>query len=169
MLIYTNNTKITLFIWLIALLIIQNHSSRMAYAVPGGIPGVCDSIARITKLSDLGFGAMLVDYAGSLNIDTNDGATTVGGVNRFGGAIRSSRFAIRGCPNKAYTIILPDVATISSASASMNVDRFVSNPSVGLLDPNGNQELAVGARLNIATSQPPGDYSGSFPIEVVFE
>jgi len=164
----TENYRITLFL-VVSVFIIKYGTLQYARAVPGGIPGVCNSVARITKLTDLSFGAMLVDYTGSLVIDTNDGVSTTGGVTRFSGAISTSRFQVTGCPDKAYTIILPDIVTISSTTSSMNVDSFISNPVTGLLDPNGKQDISVGARLNVITSQAPGDYSGSFPVEVAFE
>ena len=164
-----NKTLIIIFLVFILGLFDIQYIAKYSYAVPGGIPGICNSIARITKQSDLSFGAMLVDYAGTISIDTNDSTTTTGGVSRFGGAISTARFQVRGCPDKVYSIVLPTQTTLNTAAASMNVDNFISNPAVGLLDPNGNQNLAVGARLNISTSQAPGDYTGSFAVEVIFE
>jgi len=162
------NLKIIFPVVIFSLLNIQ-YITKYSYAVPGGIPGVCNSLARITKQADLSFGAMLVNYAGTITIDTNGNAITTGGISRFGGAISTSRFQVRGCPDKAYTIILPSQTSLNSASSSMSVDNFIANPSIGLLDPNGNQDLSVGARLNISSLQAPGDYSGTFTVEVVFE
>jgi hypothetical protein len=103
-------------------------------------------------------------------IDTSDVRTTTGGVIPFVSLSHAARFDVAGCQDYVYNIVLPSTITLSSSTSSMSMDNFVSQPAnTGVLDATGNQELIVGATLNVGTAQPAGTYSGSFVVEVVFQ
>lgn len=62
--------------------------------------------------------------------------------------------------------------TLVGGGDSINILNFQSNPAEGangLLDDRGQQDLFVGAtRDTLRFSQTPGDYSGTFTIQVVY-
>ena len=76
-----------------------------------------------------------------------------------------------GASNKAVIISLPANGSIrlNSGANSMAVNGFVSNPASLSSLPTGGATLSVGASLVVAPNQPPGNYSGSFPVTVNFE
>jgi hypothetical protein len=163
----------------ISLLLLQGldlGAAREAYAAGGLPPGltlppaVCRNIGKITNTTGIDFGSLSVDAAGTVVIDTNDVRTTTGGVLPFVSLSHAARFDVAGCGDYAYNIVLPDTITLSSATSSMTMNNFVSQPATtGLLDATGNQELVVGATLNVGASQAAGSYSGAFIVEVVFQ
>lgn len=149
---------------------------RKAFAaggLPPGVtlpPAVCRNIGKITNTTGIDFGSLSVDAAGTVIIDTNDVRTTTGGVLPFVSLAHAARFDVAGCRDYAYNIVLPDTITLSSATSSMSMNNFISQPTAsGVLDSTGNQELVVGATLNVGTSQAPGSYNGTFIVEVVFQ
>lgn len=78
-------------------------------------------------------------------------------------------FSVSGLPNAVYAITLPNFVVLSGASGnSMVVDGFSSQPfGNGLTDPGGEQNLFVGATLNINANQAVGSYSGKMIVTVI--
>lgn len=76
-----------------------------------------------------------------------------------------------GGAGKGVIISLPANGSVrlSSGANSMALNSFVSNPATLVSVPNGGTTLAVGATLSVAPNQPPGNYTGSFPITVNFQ
>lgn len=144
-----------------------------AGGLPPGLnlpPSVCRSIGKITNTTGIDFGSLSVASAGSVIIDTSDVRTTTGGVFPYVSLAHAARFDVAGCADYAYNIVLPDTITLSSSTSSMSMNNFVSMPATsGVLDATGNQELVVGATLNVGAAQTAGTYSGSFIVEVVFQ
>ena len=87
----------------------------------------------------------------------------------------NASFRVRGDDNRAYTIILPNSATLTTgiggAGRTITYNSFTSFPtgSGGLLNNNGEQMLYVGAtRSALSMTQVSGTYTGSFLITVVY-
>lgn len=82
----------------------------------------------------------------------------------------AARFTVSGDSFATYTIQLPgnDFVKLTSPGGEMVVNDFTSSPSGagGQLDVLGSQTLLVGATLSVGSSQPTGDYSGSFTVTV---
>lgn len=84
-------------------------------------------------------------------------------------------FTVSGTPGAAYNILLPASAITLSApnGATMTVDDFVSSPDEtagGTLDDqDGEDELRVGATLEIGANQAAGTYTGSFSVTVNYD
>ena len=83
-------------------------------------------------------------------------------------------FQITGDSNRAYTIVLPTSASITTGSGansdSIAISNFTSFPSGnGLLDATGSQMMYLGAtRAALKSNQKSGSYSGSYSITVVY-
>jgi Domain of unknown function (DUF4402) len=136
-------------------------SSRM-----GGILSI-----TLSKGTDLRFGEIFVGPSPGTCIVTPQGArSSTGGVG-LGGAFSTgaASFTVGGDPLAAFSVTLPASATMTSGIDGLTVDSFTSDPSgAGQLDALGNQELTIGATLNVGANQAPGDYSGIFDITVAY-
>lgn len=87
----------------------------------------------------------------------------------------SARFLTRGEKRTSYTIILPDTAQMSHVNFpndQISFSNFQSNPEEGAngyLGNNGRQRVYVGATVeNIPANLRPGQYQGSFSVEVIY-
>ncbi|MBD3670121.1 MAG: DUF4402 domain-containing protein [Gammaproteobacteria bacterium] len=137
---------------------------------PNPPAGYCRNNAVVNTNTGLEFGTSLVTTAGSITIAPNGNYQTTGGVIQAGGIISPASFDITGCADNTFVIVLPDSATLSSATSSMMVDNFSSDlEASGVLDASGLATMSVGARLNISAAQAPGAYSGSFVVEAIFQ
>ena len=127
----------------------------------------------ITWAQDLDFGTLAGDgtSAGTATINPVSGAKTVaGGVYDFGGISNPATFNLKGTRNTAFTITLPASITLTSGGNTMTLNGFTSSPSlVGVLDNSGKATVAVGATLQVGTSQAAGAYSGIFTITVDYQ
>jgi len=108
-------------------------------------------------------GTVVLDPAGSRLVT---GGTFVNSTVNSGAAM----FDVSGLPNAVYAITLPNSVTLKGASGnSMVVDNFTSQPAnTGLTDPGGEQNLFVGATLNVEGNQAVGSYSGLMTVTVVY-
>jgi hypothetical protein len=118
----------------------------------------------ITKDVNLNFGNVAVSptLGGTVVLPTSGARTKTGGVTLpvVTGTVTPASFTVTGEGNSTYSITLPSSAiTLTSASGSMTVENFISNPSnTGTLS-NGTQEIKVGATLNVGAAQPAGTYT----------
>ena len=136
----------------------------------GGGGGRCRDSLTITPSANLKFGAFSTTNTGQVIVDTSGNRSASGGIFLMGGTVSAALFDIKGCDDESFSIILPDAATLSSATASMALNNFVSLPGgTGVTNSDGNALLKVGATLHVGSPQPPGDYSGSFVIEVLYQ
>ena len=122
----------------------------------------------ITKNVDLAFGDVYPDAAaaGTVTVDAA-GTRSAGGAAALGAtAGAAAQFAVSGEASAAYTITLPAAAvTLTSGADTMTVDAF-STDGTGTLDGTGNENINVGATLNVGVNQPAGTYSGTFDVTV---
>jgi hypothetical protein len=149
-------------------------------AAPGDsatTPG--DSEARIVEpldlqaLYDLRFGRFVQPTtAGTVTVASNGTVTTTGGVDAtiFPTGRGASGFLVHGTANRQFITFLPTTATITNGTATMTVDNFRKNGGSGpnRLDLNGYFLLHVGGRLNVNANQQPGNYSGTFTVQVLY-
>ena len=124
----------------------------------------------IKKPADLNFGAMIATPSAGKVILGPDGArTAVGGaVLASAAGVSATSFVVSGEPNATFSLTLPGSILIVSGSQSMLVDAFTTDAPTTRLDAKGNLALHVGATLGLAANQPPGLYSGSFPVTVAY-
>ena len=92
---------------------------------------------------------------------------------------RASACTVTGDVAAIYSVTLPSSATLTnSAGKTMTVNSFAitgdgdSNPYSRLLRNDGTglgiDTFGIGARLNVATDQPPGAYRGTYIVSVQY-
>ena len=93
------------------------------------------------------------------------GGVTLGNQSPFGAAT----FAVTGSANATYSITLPTSATLTGPASTLTVSTFASSPSwTGTLNGAGQQQLNIGATLNLEAHQESGSYSGTFAVTVAY-
>ena len=124
----------------------------------------------VSPVQALAFGKFAAGSGGTVTIGANGTRSGGGGVVLLPSAGGSAaQFGVSGEPNTSYAITLPANGTVqlASGSNSMAVNSFSSSPNaVGQLSLGGSQTLSIGATLNVAGNQPPGNYSGSFNVSI---
>lgn len=132
------------------------------------------ALTTITNTTPLNFGAVgALPLAPSTVIlgttDSRSGTSTlITGVT--GLTAKSAEFALTGTATQAFSITLPIAAiTITDGTNNMTVTDFVSFPSLtGTLDGDGLGILKVGATLQVGANQVAGQYSGTYPVTVIY-
>jgi len=125
----------------------------------------------ITKEVDMNFGNIAISptLGGTVVLPTSGNRTMTGGVTLpvVSGTVTAATFTVSGEGNSTYSITLPTSAIVlSSGSGTMTVENFVSTPSsTGTLS-GGNQEIKVGATLNVGAAQSAGHYTNESSLYV---
>lgn len=128
---------------------------------------------ELVNLSDLEFGSIVAgDTAGTVTIAaTDDSRTLSGGLvggSRDGAA---ARFLTFGGPLQFIFVSrgpLP-VLTRDGGTETMNVSSLILNgPTFRFLDAAGVLDLRVGGTLQVNADQAPGNYRGTFQINVTY-
>lgn len=126
----------------------------------------------ISAVDNLAFGTFAPGSGGgTIVITAGTGAIASTGdvVLDSGSTTSDATFNIGGNASDTYAITLPSTATItdSVSGETMTVSTFTSDPATsGSLDASGVGLLAVGATLTVAAGQTPGNYTGTFTVEV---
>jgi hypothetical protein len=130
-----------------------------------------DPVITLTKLTNLQFGDVFTAATAGTVVLSPAGARTATGGLTLGNLspVGAATFAVTGAANAAYSITLPVSIVLTGPAGTMTVSPFASSPSgTGLLGATGQQQLNVGATLNVSANQADGDYSGSFPVTVAY-
>lgn len=125
----------------------------------------------ISNIEGLNFGNIAVNGAGTVTVSTAGVRTNTGDVLLVASTdVAAANFLVEGVPNATYAVTLPASATITSGTNSMVVNGFASNPAggAGTLSGAGQQNLFVGATLNVNSAQVPGTYTGTFDVTVSY-
>lgn len=127
----------------------------------------------LTEAANLAFGDVTASASsGTVVVSTAGARSVTGGVTASGGTITNASFTASGTNNHTFSINLPgdsDVTVSDGSSHSMTVTTFTSNPSsTGTLNGSGSATIAVGATLNVGTSQAVGAYTGTFNVTVAY-
>lgn len=137
------------------------------------MPAMAQTISGSTALS---FGSFVAGSGGTVAVSANSLRTATGNVTLINsGPGAASQSTVTGTAGSTYSITLPanGVVFLSDGNSNtMAVNNFVSNPvatsgSTGLLSA-GSQTLYIGATLGVSNNQPPGSYSGTFNVTVVY-
>ncbi len=127
----------------------------------------------ITNTASMGFGRFVPNGGGAISVDINGLRTRSGGVVLLSSSASPARYAISGHGNdkRIYILTLPANGSVAlrSGAHAMPVNSFVSNAPAGGLLPAGAQSISVGATLQVAPSQSPGIYSGSFQVILEYQ
>lgn len=146
-------------------------SAALAQATVSGDVSVIVEERAITleQLAGLDFGTVLAfGRNGFVTVSTSGTTSASGAFSSLPGA--PAQFRVTGVPNAPYTVTLPanDSVTVTNGSESMTIDNFnrTAGSSQLLLDGAGEDNFAVGARLNTNSRQPGGTYTGTYSISV---
>ncbi len=122
------------------------------------------------------FGRFVAGSGGTVILSPTGVRSRTGGVILLNSpAVGQAAFNVgkssNGGGNKAVIISVPPNGSVrlNSGANSMALNTFVSNPGALVSVPNGGTTVSVGATLSVAPNQPPGNYSGSFPMTVNFQ
>jgi len=133
--------------------------TQVAYAPP------------VTNGGPLGFGTIVATgSAGTVTVSPTGVRTAAGGVVLASGAGVAAASFIASGPNwRAYSIVLPGSATLTTGTKTMTVNTFKSNPTGGgVLNGSGSATVTIGATLHIGVAQSTGSYAGTFPVTLSF-
>jgi hypothetical protein len=119
----------------------------------------------IQNNQELSFGSFVAGGGGSVTVSASGGVLLIPS-----SAGAAATFTVTGDANATYTIQLPgnDFVKLTGPGGDMFINEFTGSPSgaAGQLSAGGSQSLLVGATLNIASGQAPGQYAGSFSVTV---
>jgi hypothetical protein len=143
-------------------------------ALAAGAPPV-PAAKGISNTGSLAFGRFVAAGGGAVTVGLNGGRTRSGSVVLLPSTATAASFTVsdnnNGNDQKVYVLTLPADGTVSLASGAkrMPVHGFTSNFRPGSPLPSGSQTVTVAATLQVAPSQAPGSYSGSFSVILEFE
>jgi hypothetical protein len=130
-------------------------------------------VINLTNRSGLAFGSIASgNVVGSVILSPEGTRLVTGGATIISSSATSgpASFDIDGEPNSTYAITLPNSVVLHETGGnSMTVDNFASLPLVtGLTDVGGQQELLVGATLNVGVNQAAGAYVGTMSVTISY-
>ncbi len=124
----------------------------------------------IEKAADLEFSEIISNGVGGTVTVATDGNVTYEGVNAYPGskAPQAAKFEVRGEAGKHFYAELPEEIEVKNDNdETMKVNGFTMKSDEGYsLDKNGQDELTVGATLNVNANQDAGFYKGEFKVTV---
>lgn len=107
-------------------------------------------------------GVFRVDVAGGHRTDTSGGPTL------FKGAPHPAGFLLTGPARSFYSILLPREAIMQGPAGTMRMHDFTCDAGPTGQLPDAGLVFHVGAGLDVAANQPPGNYRGSFQVTVFY-
>ena len=127
----------------------------------------------VLKQSDLNFGTIVVNGAGTGVVDPVTGSlTTTGGAAKSGSAAHPALFTGTGSKNSVVHIRLPQnpiTVTRVGGTETMTVSNWTLDGDTNRKIPPGSVfDFSVGATLNVNANQAPGTYNGTFSVTVQY-
>lgn len=130
-----------------------------------------------TKTSDLVFGVILPsETLGTVTITPlsteASERTHSGGVQLVASTSGAASFNVSGATNTSFTVTFDNSAiNITNGADTMTVRSFTIYPPSGTtkLNNDGLATFNVGGTLDVGENQPPGNYSGSFTVNVAYQ
>jgi len=155
---------------------------RYRFSLPAGLAVLlfaAGSSAQQVTLSNtrgLDFGRFVASTGGTVVLAPTGLRSRTGGVVLLnspstGQAMFNVGKFSNGSGNKAVIITLPANGStrLTSGTNNMTLTAFVTAPRTIQTIPSTGTTLAVGATLNVAAKQAPGNYSGSFSVIVNYQ
>jgi hypothetical protein len=127
----------------------------------------------IVNTASMSFGRFAPAGGGAITIDIHGARTRSGAVVLLSSSASPARYTVSGVGNgnRVYTLTLPPngAVVLASGASTMSVNNFVSSaPPGGMLLPSP-QSISVGATLQVAPGQLPGNYSGAFQVTLEYQ
>jgi hypothetical protein len=166
------NLSVMIVALIMAVLVFGNQRCAQAATAATTVDANIVSTINLVAQNGIVFGDISASsIPGTVSIGVDGSRTSTGGATVNSNTSGTpAKFEVSGDPNALYIISLPaSIVITSSAGDSMTVDNFVSTPSSnGQLDPAGQQNLIVGATMNIGSFQPFGTYQGTMATTVEY-
>lgn len=130
----------------------------------------------VTNTAQLSFGHVVASAVAAGTVEQTAAAsparTGIGVTLGSDTAVSAATFSVTGDGSATYTIMLP--SGLQAATHANDADQVTFTPfsnlpgGTGLLDAGGTQTIYLGGTLNIAKSQRPGVYTGTFDVTVAY-
>ena len=153
---------------------IDRRRGRVLWCALLAAPAVHAASVDVVNTAGLLFGRFAAGSGGTLSVSHTGARSAGGAVVLLSSSAAAASFTISSPPGngKKVTIITlpPNGAVVmNNGAATMPVNNFTSNaPPGGLL--NGPLPvLNVGATLQVAPNQAPGNYGGAFQVTVEYQ
>lgn len=144
-------------------------------AAPKPTAAECNAVFNISAVGVLNFGGILSGTAtGTVTVDETGLRTYAGGVTPVlststSAAQISGSTGVLDCTGVKVAITLPASITLTGPGSPMTVDTFTTSlPKSGKWD-YLTTNLFIGGTLTVGASQVPGQYTGTFSVDMVFE
>ncbi len=125
----------------------------------------------ITKGNDIQFGLFTAPTTGTGTIDQSGTAT--GATAIAGGATRGpGTFSVAGEVSVPYTFTLPATVTLTRSGGAETMTAalsLASGTASRTLSAGGTDTVTVNGVLTVAANQVPGDYLGSYSVDVNYQ
>jgi hypothetical protein len=135
----------------------------------------CAQTITLSNTRGLDFGRFVAGAGGTVIMGATGARSRTGGVilltSPSAGVAQFSASRGNGGAGKAISITLPanGSVSLSSGSNSMAVNTFISSPATLTTISTTGTPLSIGATLTVTANQPPGSYTGSFPLIINFQ
>jgi len=152
----------------------QAGISVSANAGAGTMATIITPIA-ISKTADLDFGNIASGATSgvvTLPPSPTPARTTSGGAmipSAIPGNPSAAAFAVSGHPNATYSIILPTSVTLTrlTGSETIEIHTFITaNGQTGMLDASGQDQITVGATMDLNANQTSGVYQNQHGLTI---
>lgn len=135
-------------------------------------------VAPITLVatSSLRFGTIAQPVlGGTITMSPYGTITTTGDLGASTGVAQptpqgAASFTLTGNPGAQFAIYGVSQVTITNGVAKMTLGQFTTNAvfAIGQLGSNGTASFNIGGTLTVSANQAVGNYSGTFPITVMY-
>lgn len=118
--------------------------------------------------AELSFGTFTAGTGGTVVVTRGGAGSSTGGVVLLAGSVESSdEFDVAGDADRRFSITTtPDVITHTDGTTTM---AFTPDARANhTLDAAGDASFTVGGTLTVGADQLPGDYSGTYLVEVAY-
>lgn len=160
----------SLLVLLIAVSLLAVAEARPAIAAAQArAAALIEAPLAVEARAGLGFGQVIVGRE-VVRLRTPAGAADCGAARDASRA--PALFQLSGAANAAVSIVLPRAVDLvaGDGAGQVTVDHFEhSAGATPHLGADGGLCLAVGATLTVPAHQPPGDYSATFSVEIVYQ
>jgi len=125
----------------------------------------------ISTTSNLGFGRFAAAGGGAITVGITGARKRSGTIILLASPSTAAAFRITGNDNKTTILTLPanGTASLSAGASQMPLINFVSSLPGGGVIPSGQQNVTVGATLQVAPNQAPGTYAGAFQAIIEYQ
>lgn len=125
----------------------------------------------VEKTTDLNFGTVIVNGAGSVSVPADAAGVAACGTNLTcqTGTSSSGRFTVSGTKNEDFLVTMPTTVSMTGPGTAIAV-ALVNNATANKakLSNSGSYTLNVGGSFSVPADQVGGDYTGTYTVAVSY-